>query len=333
MEWLPIIWALALGFGVAMYVILDGFDLGVGILFPFFSTSKDRDLAMQSIAPFWDGNETWLVLGGAGLLAGFPLAYSILLPALYIPLMIFLTALIFRGVAFEFRAHAHSSRFFWSCSFFCGSFVMAFSQGLVLGAFIQGFTLQGETFVGGPFDWLTPFTLLVGISLVCGYMLLGAAWLILKTEGALQERCFKLCYPLLALTVGLLGVVSLWTPFLQQDIALIWFSWPNIIFLSPLPFCIIGLVFFFWKALTQRNESLPFLCAICLFCLSYLGLGISLWPYIVPRALTIWEAAAAPNSQLFGLIGLLALLPVVLWYTYSSYKVFKGKVKIDHEGY
>ncbi len=194
---LPLLWAAIIVVGVVMYVLLDGFDLGVGILFPFLPTDQDRDLAMNSVAPIWDGNETWLVLGGAGLFAAFPLAYAVILPGTYLPLIIMLLGLIFRGVAFEFRFKAHHRRHLWDKAFHYGSLAATIAQGMVLGAFIQGFEVENRQFAGGMFDWLTPFSLLTGAALISGYALLGATWLIMKTERELQERCYRLARGLL----------------------------------------------------------------------------------------------------------------------------------------
>jgi cytochrome d ubiquinol oxidase subunit II len=324
---LPLVWAAIIVVGVIMYVLLDGFDLGVGILFPFLPTDQDRDLAMNSVAPIWDGNETWLVLGGAGLFAAFPLAYAVILPGTYLPLIVMLLGLIFRGVAFEFRFKAESSRHWWDRSFHYGSLAATIAQGMVLGAFIQGFAVANRQYAGGMFDWLTPFSLMTGVALVSGYALLGATWLIWKTERELQDRCYRLARNFLLVVLAFIVSVSLWTPLLHPEIAGRWFTWPNIAYLSPVPL-VTGLVAFaLWRALEERREALPFVLSLALFLLSFLGLGISLWPNVVPPDVSIWEAAAPPETQLFILIGTAILLPIILAYTGFTYFVFRGKVR------
>jgi cytochrome d ubiquinol oxidase subunit II len=329
---LVIVWAAIIVLGVIMYVLLDGFDLGVGILFPFAPSDQDRDLMMTSVAPIWDGNETWLVLGGAALFGAFPLAYAVILSGTYLPLLIMLIALILRGVAFEFRFKAGRSRHWWDKAFYYGSLLATVAQGLVLGAFIQGFEMDGRDFAGGMFDWLSPFTLLCGLALISGYALLGCTWLIWKTEGELQAWARRLARPLLFAVLAFIGVVSIWTPLLDPGIAERWFSWPNIAYLSPVPLVTALVAFGLYRAVERGREGLPFLLTMALFMLSFLGLGISLWPYVVPPSITIWEAAAAPESQVFLLIGVGIMLPVVLGYTAFSYYVFRGKVR-PGEGY
>ncbi len=318
-----------MAFGVAMYVILDGFDLGVGILFPFARSQPDRDLLINSIAPVWDGNETWLVLGGTLLFAAFPVAYSILLPAWYIPLIVFLFALVFRGVAFEFRSKA-LRKWIWGLSFAAGSVLAAFAQGLVLGGFVQGITVQGHNYVGGAFEWLTPFALMTGVALVIGYALLGATWLILKTEGHLQAWCYSIARPLMPALLFFIAAVSVWTPLAEPAIAARWFSWPNILYLSPIPVVTALTAYALWRALSTRRERAPFVLSIGLFMLAYFGLAVSLWPYIVPRTLTIWDAASPPETQAFVLVGVLVLLPIVLGYTVHTYRIFRGKAEIHY---
>jgi cytochrome d ubiquinol oxidase subunit II len=323
---LPLIWALIIAFGVFMYVVMDGFDLGIGILFPAFRDEADRDTMMNSVAPVWDGNETWLVLGGGGLLAAFPLAYATILPALYLPLIVMLTGLIFRGVAFEFRFKAERHGYLWDLSFAGGSVVATFAQGVALGAFIQGFHVEGRSFAGGAFDWLTPFSVFTGCALIAGYAALGCGWLILKTEGALQARAWALMTPLGLALLGAVALVSLWTPLAYPGIAARWFSWPNILYLSPVPLAVAAVAIFLWRAVVHRRERAPFPLTLALFALGYLGLGISLWPNIVPPRLSIWDAAAAPASQTFMLYGVAVLVPMILGYTAYSYHVFRGKV-------
>ena len=323
------LWTVILGLGVFLYVLLDGFDLGVGTLYGFAPDGAARNLVMNSIAPIWDGNETWLVLGGVGLLAAFPLAFAIIIPAVYFPILIMLLALVFRGVAFEFR-HKDADRLtFWDYGFCFGSTTATFAQGMVLGAFIQGFKVTGRHFSGTSWDFLTPFSLLTGVALVFGYALLGAGWLILKTEGTLQDwarargrRCFLGVF-------AAIGIVSIWTPFMDADIAARWFTWPNIAFLSPVPILTGVLAILEWRALNSRSEAGPFVGAIGLFLLSYLGIAISLWPMIVPHHFTLWQAASSPSTQAFLVVGTMFLLPVVLMYTGWSYWVFRGKVRGD----
>jgi cytochrome d ubiquinol oxidase subunit II len=329
---LTLIWAGILGFAVFMYVLMDGFDLGIGILFPFAKSEVERDQMMDSVAPIWDGNETWLVLGGAGLLAAFPLAYGILLPALYLPLLLMLIALVFRGVAFEFRHKAGTSRWIWNHSFFLGSTFATIAQGLVLGAFVRGFRVEGTQFVGGAFDWFSLFSLFCALALVAGYALLGACWLIMKTEGDLQEWAYTAARRVLVLVVAATAVVSLWTPFLNPAIAERWFSWPNIALLSPVPLVTAALAIGLWTAIRNRRQALPFLISMGLFLLAYAGLAISLWPNVVPPEVTLWEAASPPATQIFLLYGVAILIPVTLAYTAYSYYVFRGKVR-PGEGY
>ncbi len=327
---LPLIWAAIIGVGVYMYVLMDGFDLGVGILFPFGQSETERDIMMNSVAPIWDGNETWLVLGGAGLLAAFPLAYSVILPALYFPILIMLIALVFRGVAFEFRFKAGKhSKSYWDHSFTIGSLLATFAQGLVLGGFIQGFQVEGRTFTGSAFDWLSPFSVFVGIALVIGYALLGATWLILKTEGELQERFYRLARPLLLAMLVCIAIVSIWTPLLNEDIARRWFTWPNLLFLSPVPLLTAAIAMLLIRSLYKRYEISPFVLSMGLFLLCYLGLGVSLWPYVIPPNISLWDAASPPESQGFLLIGVLILLPLILFYTFYVYYIFRGKVTQD----
>ena len=323
---LTLIWTGIVGFAVFMYVLMDGFDLGLGILFPFAPSDRDRDIMMNSVAPIWDFNETWLVLGGAGLFAAFPLAYAIVLPALYLPLLAMLIALIFRGVAFEFRFKANKSRFLWDAAFNVGSLVATFVQGAALGAFIQGFQVEGRNFAGGMYDWLTPFAVVCGIALVTGYALLGSTWLIWRSEGALQDWAYKLARTLLIVVLGFILLVSIWTPLIHEGIAGRWFSWANIVFLSPVPLITAGITYMLWRSVTERREVQPFIWSMALFLISYVGLAISVWPYVVPPHITIWDAASPPESQVFLLIGMMFLIPTILAYTAFSYWVFRGKV-------
>jgi cytochrome d ubiquinol oxidase subunit II len=323
------IWTAILALAVFFYVALDGFDLGVGMLYNFAPNRGARDLIMNSIAPIWDGNETWLVLGSIGLLAAFPVAFAIIIAAVYFPILLMLLALIFRGVAFEFRYRDSEHRTFWDHGFAVGSAVAAFAQGVVLGAFIQGFDVTGREFAGHSLDCFTPFSIFTGIGLMLGYALLGAGWLVIKTEGTLQDWARALGRRCLIGAVLAIAIVSLWTPFIDPHIAARWFSWPNIAYLAPVPLATAALTLYAWRSLNNRSEYAPFLASLGLFLLSYLGIAISLWPMIVPGHFTLEEAAASPSTQAFLLIGTLALLPIILVYTGWSYWVFRGKVRAD----
>jgi cytochrome bd ubiquinol oxidase subunit II len=330
--YLPVIWAAVIGTAVAMYVILDGFDLGIGILFPFAKSESERDRMMTSIAPFWDGNETWLVLGGAGLWVAFPLAYAVLMPAMYIPVIIMLLSLVFRGVTFEFRSIARSNKHRWNFAFVAGSTLAAFCQGVILGGLIQGIRVENGAFAGGPFDWATPFALVCGLGVISGYALLGATWLVMKTDGELAERSRAHAKLLLLAVLGFMALVSLWTPIAFPRIAERWFSLPNFFFLSPVPLVTLAVAIAAWRWLERGRDREPFFAAIGLFLLGYLGLVISSYPYVIPPSLTVWQAAAAPASQMFMLIGTLVLFPIVLGYTGYVYWLFRGKIR-EGEGY
>jgi cytochrome d ubiquinol oxidase subunit II len=323
------IWTAILALAVFFYVALDGFDLGVGMLYNFAPDRRARDLMMNSIAPIWDGNETWLVLGSLGLLAAFPLAFAIIIPAVYFPILLMLLALIFRGLAFEFRYREAERRTFWDHGFAYGSALATFAQGVVLGAFIQGFHVEGRHFAGGSFDCFTPFSAFTGIALMLGYGLLGSGWLVIKTEGALQDWARRLGRRCLIGTVLAVAVVSLWTPFIDPHIAARWFSWPNIAVLAPVPLITVGLVGYVWWSLDRGSDYGPFLGTLGLFVMSYAGIAISLWPMIVPGHFTLDQAAASESTQAFLLVGTLFLLPVILFYTGWSYWVFRGKVRAD----
>jgi cytochrome d ubiquinol oxidase subunit II len=323
------VWTVILALAVFFYVALDGFDLGVGMLYNFAPDRRARDLLMSSIAPIWDGNETWLVLGSLGLLAAFPLAFAIIIPAVYFPILLMLLALIFRGLAFEFRYRDAEHRTFWDHGFAYGSALAAFAQGVVLGAFIQGFAVEGRHFVGSSFDCFTLFSVFTGIALMFGYALLGAGWLVIKTEGALQAWARALGRRCLIGTALAIVVVSLWTPLIDAQIAARWFSWPNIAVLSPVPLVTAGLIAYAWWSLAHGPDHAPFFAALGLFVMSYAGIAISLWPMIVPRHYTLAQAAASESTQAFLLVGTLVLLPVILFYTGWSYWVFRGKVRGD----
>jgi cytochrome d ubiquinol oxidase subunit II len=328
---LTIIWALLIAFAVAAYVVMDGFDLGIGILFPLFPVGKERDRAMNAIAPVWDGNETWLVLGGGGLLAAFPLAYAIILPALYAPLTAMLLGLVFRGVAFEFRWRDAGHRRWWDSGFFAGSLVATFAQGVTLGALLQGITVSGRAYGGGWWEWVSPFSLLTGASLVVGYALLGAGWLIWKTNDPLQAQARRLARLLLPALLGAIGLVSLATPFVEPQYFERWFGSPGIFVALPMPLLVAAAAFLAWRSLGRGADWAPFAWSLALFGLTLVGLGISIWPDVIPGRVSIWQAAAPYSSQLFMLVGALVLIPLILVYTAWSYWVFRGKV--EEEGY
>lgn len=327
---LPLIWYSIIATAIFLYVLLDGFDLGIGILFPFAPSDQCRDRMMNSIAPFWDGNETWLVLGGGGLFAAFPLAYAILMPAFYIPIILMLLGLIFRGVAFEFRFKAtDKSRKLWDYSFHFGSLAATFMQGMILGGFVQGVMVEGRNFAGGGFDWLNAFSVMTGVALVCGYALLGSTWLVMKTDDITQKWARKCAGYVLFYVAFFMGLVSLSMPLMNNAVKNLWFSLPNFFFLLPMPLLSFGLLVAIWRDLHTQREYRPFFSSFGLFFMNYIGLGISLWPYIVPFKITIWQAAAAPESQSLLLIGTIIMLPVVLAYTGYCYYIFRGKT--SHE--
>ncbi len=328
---LPMFFAFIIAFAILAYVVMDGFDLGVGILFPFLPVGRERDSAINSVAPVWDGNETWLVMGGGGLLAAFPLAYGMILSALYAPIIAMLLALVFRGVAFEFRWRDPRHRPLWDVAFTGGSIVAALAQGITLGALLQGIAVQNRTYAGGWFDWLTPFSLLVGVSLLCGYALLGSTWLVMKSEGSLQERCYRLAFRLAIATIVAMAAVSAATPFLRDAYWLRWFAWPQVLFTAQVPVLVAIVTFVLFWSLRRGHHYTPFLMALALFGLGLAGLGISLYPYVVPPSVSIWDAAAPHDSLKFMLPGVLVMVPIILAYTGYSYWVFRGKT--GHEGY
>ena len=328
---LPLIWYGLIITVIILYVVLDGFDLGVGVLFPFAPTDKCRDRMMNSIAPFWDGTETWLVLGVGGLFAAFPLAYAVLMPALYIPVIIMLLGLIFRGVAFEFRFKAEKSRRIWDYAFHFGSLAAAFTQGMFVGAYVQGVKVADRSFAGGAFDWLNAYSVMTGLALVFGYALLGATWLVMKTDGETQRWARKCASYVLGYVGLFLVIVSISMPAINADVRDLWFSLPNFFFLLPVP--LVTAVFFImiWRDLHKGKEYRPFFLSIGIFLMGYLGLGISLWPWLVPFAVTFRKAAAAPESQSLLLVGTVVMLPVVLGYTAYCYYLFRGKA--SHEAH
>ena len=332
MDWdLSLIWAIIILFGIMMYIMMDGFDLGIGILYPFFPDKTDRDVMMNTIAPVWDGNETWLVLGGAGLLAAFPLAYAIILSAFYMPIILMLLALILRGVAFEFRFKSNeSAQHFWDKAFILGSVAATFFQGVILGAYLQGIPVVNGIFAGGPFTWLTPFSIFTALGLVVTYALLGSTWLIMKTSGQLQNVNYGLAKKLAILLLVTIVAVSIWTPLLDKQIFQRWFTLPNMLWLSPVPILVAGFFYQLQKALSLKKANFsPFIYALGLVFLGYIGLGISIWPSIVPPHITIYTAAAPHSSQSFALVGAVIIIPLILAYTAWGYYIFRGKVSAD----
>lgn len=323
------LWAVILSIAVLMYVLLDGFDLGVGILFLFRKKQEERDMMVASVAPIWDFNETWLILGSGGLLAVFPLAFAIIIPAVYFPILIMLLGLIFRGVAFEFRDVPNARKWLWDGAFMLGSLFATLAQGVVLGNFIIGFPVEGRAFAGTSWDWVAPFPLLTGVGLVVGYSLLGATWLYMKTEGELQAWSRRASRIALLGILVFIAMVSIWTPMVDERIANRWFSLPNLYYFLPVPVLTAVIAWLLWSALRRGREVLPFLCAMGLFFLAFTGLIISLWPYVAPPSVTLWDAATAPMSQQFLMVGTMFLLPVILLYVFWSYWVFRGKVRMD----
>jgi cytochrome bd ubiquinol oxidase subunit II len=327
--WLPIVWACIAAFTILAYIVLDGFDLGIGVLFAVEPERDNRNVMVNTIAPVWDGNETWLVLGGAALYGVFPLAYSTILPALYPPVIAMVLALIFRGVAFEFRFRAESRAglALWDFAFFGGSVLAGFCQGLILGGLIQGIRIVDDSYAGGWWDWLTGFSILCGLSVVAGYALLGACYLVWRTEGALQARARRHARILGILVLAAIVIVSLWTPMLQVHYLRHWYVWPRILAVAPVPVLVVVLAALFWRSLGRDDHHLtPLLCALGWFFLSFTGLGISIWPYIVPPSITIWQASSPPSSQIFLLVGTGILIPTILAYTTYAYWVFRGKI-------
>ena len=326
-----VVWAAIIARGLFMYVVLDGFDLGIGIVFPFFPDEKERNLMMNTVAPVWDGNETWLVLGGAGRFAVVPVVYSTVLSALYLPLIFMLASLIFRGVSFELRAKANRTKHLWDLAFIGGSTGAAFFQGIVLGAFLQGIPVVDGSYAGSAFDWLTPFSLLTGLGLVVTYALLGCCWLVAKTEGDLQRRLHRVVWPLTIVLLAFIAMVSLWTPLQDPNIAQRWFASGLFYRLLPVPFLVAVCAFFMHRAVRDRHHKTPFVLALALVLIGYLGLLVSLWPYAIPSSMTIWEAAAPRSSQMFTLAGAAVIIPIILAYTMLGYWVFRGKVSHDDQ--
>lgn len=328
---LTTVWAFIIAFAVFAYVVMDGFDLGIGILFPTLTPGHGRNRAMNSIAPVWDGNETWLVMGGGGLLAAFPLAYAVILPATYPLIIAMLLGLIFRGVAFEFRHRDERHIAFWDLAFFGGSVVAALSQGMVLGAILQGIEVSGRSYAGSWWDWLTPYTLLTGLGVVAGYALLGACWLIWKLDDEVQQRAYGMAKRAAVATLVLMAAVSIYNLALFPQYRARWLEMPNILFASQVPLLTVIIAFGLFYALARRWELAPFLLSLLLFLIGMVGVGVTMWPYVVPETLTIWDTAAPERSQVFMLVGAAITIPLILAYTAWSYWVFRGKV--GTEGY
>lgn len=330
---LSLIWIVIIAIGVFIYVVLDGFDLGIGILFPFIKSQQERDVMMNTVAPVWDGNETWMVLGGAGLFAAFPMVYSAVLSALYLPIILMVIALIFRGVAFEFRFKANRTKHLWDKAFISGSFCSSFLQGVILGAYIQGIQIVDGRYAGGGLDWLTPFSLFTGLGVVIVYAALGCGWLILKTDQHLQQQMYKLMPKFMLALFIIFVVVSIYTPMAHPRIAERWFTQPQLLYFSPVPILVVVFSYLTIQACRKQQESTPFLYTLALVFLAYTGFLISIFPYVIPPSITIWDAAAPANSQLFALIGALILIPIIIMYTILSYWVFRDKVRVGDEGY
>ncbi len=327
---LSVVWAGIIVFAVFAYVVMDGFDLGCGLLFWLYPEQEDRDIIMNTVAPVWDGNETWLVLGGGGLFAAFPLAYSVLMPALYAPIIALLLGLVFRGVAFEYRWKTVRARWIWDFAFIGGSLVASLAQGIVLGAIIQGVEVENRGYAGGWWDWLTPFSLTCGVAVVAGYGLLGCTWLVMRTGEELQARARRLSWPFGIATMIFIGIVSLWTPFVEQAYFERWFESTIRLFTVPVPLAVLLIGFLMFRSLrVHHHEYRPFVLTLILFALCFVGLSISLFPYIVPPSITVWDAASPPKSQWFMLVGVIFTMPLIIGYTAYAYWVFRAKVDAD----
>src|ERR1700726_4615460 len=330
---LPIIWAGIIGLGVFLYLLLDGFDLGIGLLFPFFDREGEREVMLNTVAPVWDGNETWLVFGGACLYGVFPVAYSTLLPAVYLPVIAMLCGLIFRGVAFEIRAKAQRTRNLWDLAFIMGSATAAFFQGLILGTLLQGIKIVDGRFAGDAFDWLSPFSVFCGLGLLVTYATLGCGWLVMKTDGDLQRRMRTLLKPSSLVLLAIIGVISLWTVLGQPAVAQGWFGGHNFVYFAPVPLLVLACVIGIFRSADSGPEARAFILMEAIIFLGYSGLLISIFPNIVPPTLSIWAASAPRSSQIFTLVGVAIILPIILSYTALSYWVFRGKVRHGDEGY
>ena len=319
------LWAFLVGLVVIFYVVLDGFSLGVGLLFPTARKEEDWDLLIGTIAPVWDANQTWLVFGGGALFAVFPVVYGVLFSALYIPLLTFVFGLIFRGVAFEFRANARRKEV-WNRAFFWGSLVAVVAQGLTLGGILSGVKVSEERFAGGALDWLNPFSVMVSLALIAGYILLGSTYLIIKTSGSVQERARRQASWAARVVLGFQVLVTIWTPLHYPSVWTRWFDPPRIYFVWVFP--VTGLMAFYGliRSVKAGREILPFIFSVVFYLAGYLGLIASLYPYAIPPNITFQEAAAQRETMVFTLWGTLIVLPVVWGYIIYSYSVFRGKV-------
>ncbi len=319
------VWSSLIALAIILYVILDGFSLGVALLFPTARDEEERDLLMASIAPVWDANQTWIVFGGGALFVAFPMVYGVLFSALYVPLLTFIFGLIFRGVALEFRANA-TRKGPWNRAFFYGSLTAVMAQGLTLGGIISGIRVAGDRFAGGALDWLNPFSVMVGIALISGYLLLGSTYLIIKTTGPVQDRAYRQALRSGMVVLGFQVLVTFWTPLHYPTVLTRWFSSPTVYFIWTFP--TLGLIAFYGltRSLKARREVLPFFCTVVLFFAGYLGLAASLYPYALPPSITFQEAVAQSETLRFTLWGGLIVLPLVLAYMVYSYIVFRGKV-------
>jgi cytochrome d ubiquinol oxidase subunit II len=325
--YLPVLFAAIAAFCVVVYVLADGFDLGVGILFWLTPSDADRDLMMTSIEPVWDGNETWLVMGGTLLFATFPAGYYVLLPAFYLPIMCMLFALIFRGAAFEYRLQSQRFRRAWDFAFAGGSILAALCQGMVLGGLIKGVAVKEGMYAGGPFDFLSILGLLCGIGLIAGYALLGAGWLVWKTDGSTQSFARRMAQLALCLTALMMLLVSAWSAWSVPEVAARWFAWPAIIQLAPVPLATIALFWLIWRCIWTERDVATFILTVLVFLLGFAGLILSLWPYVVPRSVTVWGGAADPKALALVGSGVVVILPIVLGYQAHAYWVFRGKTR------
>ena len=322
---LALFWAGVIALAILVYVILDGFDLGVGILFGTTRDEGQRTAMMNTIAPYWDGNETWLVVVGATLFAAFPVVYTVFLGAFYLPVLLLLIGLIFRGVAFEFRHRSDRLRRLWDQGFFLGSGVAVFVQGAAVGAMMRGIPVANGQYAGGAFDWLAPFPVLTGVGLVFGDALLGAGWLVLKSEGALRDWAYRRI-PWLA--GGVLVTLLLAFSFTFDFSTLArsnWYARPwGLVFPVLGVFALIGILAGAWR----RRDALPFAMTVLFFLAAFLTLGVMFWPYMIPYTITVANAAAPAASMSFLFYGAgLFVLPLIMIYTFGVYWIFSGKVR------
>lgn len=330
---LPVAYAVIMAFIILMYVILDGFDLGIGILFAVEHDKTNRDVMVNSIAPVWDGNETWLVLGGSTLYGAFPLAYAVILPAVYPLIILMLMGLIFRGAAFEFRFRAHTEKLrgLWDKAFFGGSLVAAFCQGAILGGLMHGTPVLNRAYAGGVFSWLTPFAIFCGFAVVVGYAMLGATWIIWRASGTLQQDMRRYARNLGAAMIVIFGIVGIWSPLSDASYFHRWFDWPRIFPTAVAPLSVLFLAYIFFKHLRSsqlaNHDKIPFLCGLGFFVVSFGGLGYSIFPMIIPPTINIWQAAAPSTSLEFLLPGLLVMIPIIIAYNIFAYYIFRGKIE------